>query len=157
MKTLLIGFGNTLRGDDGFGPAVAERFRAQASKRLGATHTDLQILSVPQLMPEHAADLAKVDRAVFVDASFAADPGEIRQERVVAGEWVPNGSGHGYDATTLASMAHTVYGVDPDVYLISVGICRVADFCESFSPEVSASIPEVLDRIEALVKNGAGA
>ncbi|WP_320178377.1 hydrogenase maturation protease [Roseovarius pacificus] len=157
LKTLLIGFGNTLRGDDGLGPVVAERFRAQLSERLGGAAANLRIIAAPQLMPEHAADLAQVDRAIFVDASFAADPGAIRHERIEPGEWVPSGSGHGYDPVALTAMAHTIYGAEPEVHLVSVGIAHVSDFCEHFSPEVAAAVPEVLDTIESLLKGGEAA
>ena len=61
--TLLIGYGNTLRSDDGVGPSIVEAIDQR------------QILGVRslirhQLGPELAADLATVGRVVFVDARW---------------------------------------------------------------------------------------
>src|SRR5690606_3268607 len=60
-NTLVIGYGNEWRADDGVGPEVARRIG-----RLGMP--GVRVLSVHQLTPELAEDLSAVDRAVFIDA-----------------------------------------------------------------------------------------
>jgi hydrogenase maturation protease len=57
---LVIGYGNTLRSDDGAGPKVAEAFSAQENVRAIATH---------QLTPELAEDLIQAKQVYFVDAA----------------------------------------------------------------------------------------
>lgn len=61
MKTLVIGFGNTLRGDDGVGPLVAEQVDTWNLR-------NVRSLSVHQLTPELAADIAQVETVFFIDA-----------------------------------------------------------------------------------------
>ncbi len=64
MKSaLLIGIGNTLRGDDGVGIRVAERARAR--------FPHLTVLCVQGLSPELADTVAPFDLLLIVDACVA--------------------------------------------------------------------------------------
>src|SRR6185369_11175120 len=65
---LIIGYGNPLRGDDGFGYRAAERIP-------GA-------IAVHQLTPELMDPIARADRVLFLDACAEGAPGEIRRRRV---------------------------------------------------------------------------
>src|SRR5687767_15002380 len=69
-KLLVIGYGNTLRRDDGVGPRVAETVGAL---RLPGVRT----LVCQQLSPEHAEPISQADAVVFVDAAVDA-PGEVQ-------------------------------------------------------------------------------
>ena len=62
---LVIGYGNTLRGDDGVGPHVAEAIGAM---RLPEVHT----IVCQQLSPEHAAPISLAETVIFVDAAVDA-------------------------------------------------------------------------------------
>ena len=62
---LVIGYGNTLRGDDGVGPRVAEAVAAMALP-------GVRTLGCHQLAPEHAEAISRADRVVFVDAAVDA-------------------------------------------------------------------------------------
>ena len=63
MKTLFIACGNPMRRDDG----VA----SEALRRLAQT-PDRESRSVHQLTPELAAEAARFDRVVFLDADIRA-------------------------------------------------------------------------------------
>jgi hydrogenase maturation protease len=68
VRTLLIGYGNPGRGDDGLGPALAEAIAA-----LGLP--DLMVDIDFQLNVEDAWDLTGYDRAIFADAAVeGAEP-----------------------------------------------------------------------------------
>lgn len=72
MSRLVLGIGNTLRGDDGVAARVLELLEgAPAGPRLAATHG---------LTPELAWDVASCDEVVFVDADLQAS--EVRLEPV---------------------------------------------------------------------------
>ena len=60
-KTLVIGFGNTLRGDDGAGQ--------HAAIRIAAAYPHVDCLNLTELIPELAETMSSYDRVVFVDAS----------------------------------------------------------------------------------------
>ena len=70
-RILVFAWGNPSRGDDGLGPALAERATALAAS---GCH-DVRVETDFQLQPEHATDLVGCDVAIFVDAGLdAADP-----------------------------------------------------------------------------------
>lgn len=64
--TLLIGFGNPGRGDDGLGPAFARRIAARSLPGL-VVEIDYQ------LTVDHALLIAGVERVVFADAALDAE------------------------------------------------------------------------------------
>jgi hypothetical protein len=64
--SLVVGYGNTLRGDDGIGYRVAE---AVAKWQL----PQVRSIAVAQLLPELAADIGEVEIVMFVDAIVALD------------------------------------------------------------------------------------
>jgi hydrogenase maturation protease len=84
-QTLVIGFGNLDRGDDGVAFDVVNRLRRQLGLRpLEADETGLDDRSgdtgavfVRQLVPELALDVGGCKRLVFVDAHVAAEPRAI--------------------------------------------------------------------------------
>ena len=63
MRTLVLGYGNPGRGDDGLGPALV----AGLEGRTGAAVT---LQTAMQLQPEHVLDLEAHDRCLLVDAGL---------------------------------------------------------------------------------------
>lgn len=61
-KTLLIGYGNSARCDDGLGPAFVERITARNLQ-------GLQLETEFQLAVEHSAQIAEYDVVIFADAT----------------------------------------------------------------------------------------
>ena len=110
MIVLVVGYGNTLRGDDGAGPYVA--------RRLGEERPDVRAVQAHQLLPELSVDLADVDLAVFVDArADAPERGVVVEEvRVAAG----SSSSHHVSPETLLAMACALFGRAPLAYLVSL-------------------------------------
>ena len=71
-RTVILGIGNTLKGDDGVGPLICERLAGGIS-----THV-IDAGTVPE---NHIAGVARLrpDNLLVIDAmDFAADPGTIR-------------------------------------------------------------------------------
>ena len=125
---LVIGYGNPLRGDDGFGYRAAERIR-------GA-------MAVHQLTPELMEPIARADRVLFLDATAEGVPGEMRRRRVE-----PAASGqaftHHITPEALLAGARTLYGRAPEATIITV--CG-ADFSlsETLSPVVQAALEGIV-------------
>jgi hydrogenase maturation protease len=142
---LVIGYGNTLRGDDGAGPWVAQ---AVAKWRL----PEVRALAVHQLTPELAAELATASQAVFVDASVARDCATVELRKLE-----PRGSparlNHTSDPQSLLALAQEVYGHCPQAWLLTVHATHM-DFTEGLSPEARESIDEGLKRLAWLFQSG---
>jgi hydrogenase maturation protease len=107
---LVIGYGNTLRGDDGIGPAVAGAVAA-----LGLP--GVRVIAAHQLTPELAADLAGARLAVFVDAAASGEP-----VAAVQLHWPPRTADvmtHATEPRGLLALCQAVYGRCPEAWLVT--------------------------------------
>jgi len=147
-NTLIVGYGNPLRGDDGLGWHVAERLRALVRD------PDVEILALHQLTPELMDPISRADRVIFIDACEGPVPGEI-QERTIEPQAAARAafSHHATPAALLAG-ARALYGRAPQATLITV---TGADFSVSdrLSPEVSAAADAVVRMALRLILQGA--
>ncbi len=111
-KILVIGYGNTLRSDDGIGVRVAE---IVASWHL----PEVRSLSRQQLTPELAADLAEVDLVIFVDAcqSSTADKIELRALNPLDSTEIRS---HFSDPSAILSLTQALYGKCPEAWWLVV-------------------------------------
>src|SRR4051812_33735392 len=139
---LVIGYGNTLRGDDAVGPRAAS---AVASWDLPGVIAK----AVPQLTPELAEPLATAHLAIFVDARLAAE-GELAEVRSIEPSDPGPGAalGHVADPGCLLALAQTAYGTSPRSWLVTV---PAADFSlgEGLSPVAERGLEEALRQISA--------
>lgn len=108
-KTLVIGYGNPLRGDDGVGQDVA-----LAVTRWQLAH--VSTLCVHQLMPELAATLVRYDQAFFVDATLdtnlSLQPIKPSHDTRIAG--------HSCDPRMLLVLAQMLYGYAPRAWWLTI-------------------------------------
>jgi len=110
--TLILGYGNPLRRDDGAGPEVARRVAA-----LGLP--GLEVIEAHQLLPEHAEALSRVDRAVFVDASVEEGLEAVRVSEVVPSS-DPSLAPHASDPESLLALAALLFERAPDAWLVEI-------------------------------------
>jgi len=62
--TIIIGYGNKLRGEDSFGLEVIKKLKKEKLK-------NTQLLSLFQLTPELCLDLLDASEIIFIDAQFS--------------------------------------------------------------------------------------
>jgi hydrogenase maturation protease len=144
MKTLILGYGNTLRKDDGLGIYAAQ---ALASLTLP---DDIEIHTYQQLSPELSPVLAKVDHTIFIDAALASNgekPGTINTRTLQPRTSQPGSITHHFDPETLLAMAGTLYGHAPKATLFSVTAASF-DLAEGLSTEVAAALPVLVESIK---------
>lgn len=135
---LVIGYGNTLRSDDGAGVLVAEAVSAWGRPGVRA-------LAVHQLTPELAECLAGTGRAIFVDARLATEDTELAMTRLQAATSFHH-AGHVGDPSSLLAVAQGVYGRCAEAWLLTVpGV----DFSvgERISATAARGIELALERI----------
>jgi hydrogenase maturation protease len=142
-RCLLLACGNTLRGDDGIGPWLAD----WAEQRF-EDEPRLTVISRQQWTPELAADIAEVDAVLFVDCSTADIPGSIQLQKI---EPAINSEGvgtHQVSASQLLGMARELYGSLPRrAQLLTIG-AGATELSEEFSPAVLDAIPLACARLE---------
>lgn len=137
---LVIGYGNTLRQDDGAGPAVAARIEA-----LGLP--GVRTLACHQLSPEVAGDIAAASAVVFIDAA-AAGPPEVRL-RALTPESAPRLFAHAANPASLLAFAGEVYGYAPPAWLVTVPTEQLG-FGEDLSPGAQAGVEVAVREVTRL-------
>ncbi|MFN2136217.1 MAG: hydrogenase maturation protease [Candidatus Promineifilaceae bacterium] len=141
--TLLIGYGNPLRSDDGIGPAVAEVFAAKFGSEEG-----IVTIACHQLLPEHAEPISKAERVIFVDAEAGPDPGSITVRELEPDAASSAGLIHDFSPQTLLAYAQTLYGQAPPAVMVTVGGYSFAHG-DSLSKEMAALLPTIVECITA--------
>jgi hydrogenase maturation protease len=144
-RVLVIGYGNTLRGDDAFGPVVADRLRSEAGSER------VLILTCHQLTPELAADIAACAHVIFIDASIASPAGELVCRDLTAGEADAGPLLHSLGPGQLLDLARLVYGRAPSASLVCVGGLHFDLGDHQLSPPIAAAVAPAVERIRELI------
>lgn len=133
---LLIGYGNTLRRDDGAGVALAEAIAA----RWRAQGQGVRLHTAQQLTPELAIEMAddELTAVVFVDAAMTAPEGGIEIRRLHTESSSPS-LGHQLGPAALMAYAGLFRPLLPPMWIVTIG---GHDFGigEGFSPAVARSL-----------------
>jgi hydrogenase maturation protease len=140
--TLVIGYGNPLRGDDAVGWHVASAVAAWGLPRVHAR-------TIHQLTPELAELLASARAAIFVDAR--SDPGgEGCSVHSLGPECATVPLGHHSDARFLLELAHAAYGRRPPSWWITIPASNF-DFGAGLSSSTARAMTAALREIARLV------
>jgi hydrogenase maturation protease len=142
-RILVIGYGNTLRRDDGVGCEVAA-----AASSWGVP--GLESIGVQQLTPELAEPLASAELAVFVDARLSANGQIIEVLRVEPAASRPS-LAHAGDPAGLLAMARAIYGRQPRAWLVTVAGTEFS-VGTGLSPSARRGVHEALERIAGLIE-----
>jgi len=143
---LVIGYGNTLRGDDGAGQRVAE---AAAQLNLAG----VRVLACAQLTPELAESIAGARAVVFVDAAVE-QPRCVRLRRIRAAR-VPGIATHTTRPQTLLALARTVYGRTPRAWLLTIPAENL-DLGETLSATAQNGVRRAIEVVQELARIAGG-
>jgi hydrogenase maturation protease len=140
---LVIGYGNTLRSDDGVGPRVAE---AVGALRLRGVRT----LICQQLSPEHADPISRADAVVFVDAAVDA-PKEVQLRPLEPGE-SSQLMAHAADPRTMLALARDVFGHAPRAWWLTIPALKLG-FGEELSEAARRGVETATKQIQSLSRS----
>lgn len=142
-RTLILGCGNVLFGDDGFGPAVAEY-----CQRNCAIPADVSILDVGTSVRNILFDVLLADvkpsRIVIVDAmDCGREPGDLFDADIdsLPETKTDDFSMHQVPTSNLLRELRDLCGVD-----VSVLACQVARIPEEVSPGLSQPVAGAVER-----------
>jgi hydrogenase maturation protease len=144
-RTLVLGMGNPILSDDGFGLVVIERLRKQElPDGVRVTGSEVAGLRLLELMRGH-------DKVVIVDAlcSGSHDPGEVVR---FSGDDFKGGhrymAAHSLGIRTVLELGEALgYDMPAEVVAYAVEAVDVETFSEQLSPPVAAAVDEVLDLV----------
>jgi hydrogenase maturation protease len=155
-KTLIVGLGNPILGDDAIGWRVAERIQTRlALEPAGAPGLVVDCLALGGLSLMER--LVGYERAIIIDAITTGQgpPGAVSCFPL---ESLPDHSAghttaaHDTSLATAITLGRTMGAALPDhITIVAVEAEQVYDFSEELSPEIAAAIPQaeqvVLDLI----------
>lgn len=141
---LVLGYGNTLRGDDGAGWFAAEELRS-------ASNGDVDVRAIHQLGPELAVDIAAAPAVLFVDASVEGSPGQVAMREV--GRASPAvGLTHHVTPAAVMELAEELYGVRPPAWEVAISGASFG-LGDGLSPAVAARLPALVALVDRLARS----
>ena len=132
IEVLVVGYGNTLRGDDGVGPRVAE---AVGELNLPGIRT----LVCPLLTPELADPVSRARKVIFVDAAVDA-PKEAQWRKLE-----PN------ESSQIMAHAADVFGHAPEAWWLTIPAVEM-EFSEQLTPAAQRGMAEAVEKIRAFCR-----
>ncbi len=143
---LILACGNTLRGDDGVGPWLAqwaeERFSANPAVR---------VVSRQQWTPDLAEDVAHAEWVIFVDCAIDAEPGAVRVALLQPARSEPGVATHHMGAAELLALSEHLYASLPRQALLLTVAAGSTELGETFSKSVNDALPGACKMLEATV------
>lgn len=161
-RTLVLGFGNVYRRDDGVAYVVLNALRERLGRPVLEIDDDgfddlghaVDTVLLHQLVPELAETAVSYDQLVFVDAHVSEIEEPVRQE-VLEACFRSATVSHQLHPCTLLALVEGLRGKAPRGVLISVRGYDF-DFGEGLSKETAALVPEAIERIVAMIDHVAG-
>lgn len=139
---LIIGYGNTLRGDDGVGPRVAEHI-----EQLGLP--GVRTLAAPMLTPELADPISRAHTVVFVDAAVDS-PTEVQLRKLEPRD-TSQLMAHAADPRTMLALARDVFGHTPQAWWLTIP-AETLDFREELSLAAQMGFATAVAKIQTLCR-----
>lgn len=140
-RSLVIGYGNPLRGDDAFGLRIVEACQQELPS--------FDAVWVQQLMPELAERIAAVDQVIFVDARIGDQPGAIRCDEIQPVSVESASFTHSLGPQSLLTYSRELFHAVASAHLITVVGASFAP-SDALSPAVDAALPKVIELIRQL-------
>ncbi len=152
-KTLIVGYGNADRQDDGVAWHVLTGIARGLGRPVPAAPEDgffpegeeIDLWYVLQLAPEMSEDFAQYERICFVDAHTGNIEQEILLQPVEAS---PASSAFTHHLTPAACLALTqaIYGKTPEAKLLSIRGYKFG-FSRELSPETAALVEQAVETL----------
>ena len=145
-RCLILACGNTLRGDDGVGPWLAEwaenRFHSES---------EVHVLVRQQWTPELTEEIARAASVLFIDCSVDSAPGSVNLTLVKPVAAAQGLATHHLGAAELLALSRALYNSLPRTALLLTIGAGSTELGEEFSGAVTAALPDACRLIEETV------
>lgn len=152
MKTIVVGLGNPILGDDGVGWLIAQELQQLNSI---SSEVTIESLAVGGISLMEA--LIGYDRAIIIDAmdTHQVPVGTVNHYRL---EDLPDptkghiGSPHDTSLQNALQLGHSLHAHLPgDITVVTIEAHKVYEFSTQITPGVAAAIPKALKIIQDLL------
>ncbi|MBD3170752.1 MAG: hydrogenase maturation protease [candidate division Zixibacteria bacterium] len=145
-KTLIIGYGNSLRRDDGLGIAAAERLM-----EIFAEQDGIEVVAATQLTPELADKIKNFTEVVFIDCSVEGEPGEIAMNEISARPDIIPRLEHSISPAYIINLTKKLYNTNPHAIVFSL-TGKEFGLGESLSEKVSNQLGNLIEGIRKYIE-----
>jgi len=161
-RTLVIGFGNLDRADDGVAFYVINALRARLGRKLLSDYesgmeelgSDSDSIFIVQLVPELIDLLVDYDRVVFVDAHVRSDVPELHCAAVPP-DYRLSAFTHHMNPSMLLALAQALNGQSPEARLVSIR-GHDFDFHRQLSPDTQRHVQRAAKTIIGMISQQEG-
>ncbi len=150
-RILVIGYGNPLRSDDGFGWRATEELQQSISAK------EVEFVECQQLAPELAQKISEKDLVIFIDADSNGVAGQVHCYPVRAEDKKDKNPvmTHHLDPCALLALSSELYGRAPEALVVSVtGECF--GYGKQLSQPVASSLPGVVRHLVTVIEEKSG-
>ncbi|MBN1389313.1 MAG: hydrogenase maturation protease [Candidatus Thermoplasmatota archaeon] len=145
-RTIIVGIGNPILGDDGVGIHVVRQLKSRSDVDVREAYTGgMNLLDM----------ILGYDRAILVDAVYLKDM-DVGDVRVMDLDEL--GTAHStspHDATLMEAVELSgIYGeerVPNEITLVGIRIDRVEEFSDELSVKIGSAIPQAVDIVKGLL------
>lgn len=151
-RTLIAGFGNVLRGDDGFGVAVLRRLAER-----GIASEAVQLLDVGTGGIRLAQELlTPFDRLIIIDAAARGGaPGSVYTLAIDDVRPTREIDMHTAVPSRALEVARALGPLPREIFLVGCEPASVDELTTALSPQVAAAVQRAVAEVERLVNHGA--
>jgi hydrogenase maturation protease len=146
-NTLIIGYGNALRGDDGAGYIAAELLRERIQNR------NVEVISLQQLAPELMEAMSRAARVIFLDASVVGKAGKVNRIPLRPAPACSRFT-HQLTPETLLAGAQALYGHTPDAVLYTIP-GKFFDVGQELTPSVRRAVEGLVAELAVQLEGAA--
>jgi hydrogenase maturation protease len=143
---LILGYGNTLRGDDALGIHAAH-----ALHDFYCNDGGVRVLATSQLSLDFAEDLSQAQFVLFIDAAAAGSPGKIFTEPLLPAEEQVRFTHH-CSPGTLLMVAKRLYGRAPAAASLTMAGSS-SEVGVGLSDRIQSKMPELLEQAKRIVSD----
>jgi hydrogenase maturation protease len=141
---LIVGYGNPLRGDDGFGWHAAQQLAVVFREG------NVDIIACHQLTPELAESVSRAELVIFIDATQQGPAGLLACQRLAPEPTMPGMFSHHLTPRMLLACTQVVYESCPQAFLLSVSGAFFG-YGERLSSLVQAALPVAVEKVQAVM------
>jgi hydrogenase maturation protease len=162
MKTLIIGLGNPILGDDGVGWAVAEQVRTALSHRtpsaldsLESGEVDIEVDNASLGGLSLMERLTGAERVILIDSIFTGLKTVGTVSQFTLSDLPDRSAGHSASAhdTSLRNALNVGRSMnidlpeDGNVFIVAIEAANVYDFSQELSPAVARAVPQAIKTV----------
>ena len=140
-KVLVIGYGNTLRGDDAAGVHAAEL--------IAKHHPEIICVCMHQLVPELAEQIAECDIVFFIDAQ--KDIAQTNVRLVAPSVNADQPRTHFISPESLLALSHLLYQYVPvKIYVVGIPASQF-EFSEELSAQTDLAMHKCVELVDRMI------